>query len=81
MGPAEVAAILFGVFPYQFPGGQPSVLKYMDATIDQQVDDLADWTRETEASNRAATASAEFKVPSSRFKVSVRGPATLNLER
>ena len=28
----------------------------MDATIDQQVADLADWTREEEANNRAATA-------------------------
>src|SRR5207237_671737 len=51
-----IFAILFGVFPYQFPGGQPSVLKYMDATIDQQVADLADWTREEETNKRAATA-------------------------
>jgi NADH-quinone oxidoreductase subunit M len=34
-----VFAILFGVFPYQ------TVLRYMDATIDQQVSDLAVWTR------------------------------------
>jgi NADH-quinone oxidoreductase subunit M len=40
-----IFAVIFGVFPYQFPGGQPSALKYMDATIDQQVADLADWTR------------------------------------
>src|SRR4051812_34314899 len=46
-----VFAIVYGVFPYQFPGGSPSVLKYMDATIDQQVADLADWTREEEANN------------------------------
>jgi NADH-quinone oxidoreductase subunit M len=51
-----VFAILFGVFPYQLPGGQPSVLKYMDKTITQQTTDLADWTRETEAANRSATA-------------------------
>jgi NADH-quinone oxidoreductase subunit M len=51
-----VFAILFGVFPYQFPGGRPSVLKYMDATIDAQVQDLADWTREEEANSRAAAA-------------------------
>lgn len=51
-----VFAILFGVFPYQFPGGQPSILKYMDATIESQVNDLADWTREEDAANRAATA-------------------------
>jgi len=48
-----VFAILFGVFPYQFPGGRPSVLKYMDKTIEQQVSDLSDWTREEEASERA----------------------------
>jgi NADH-quinone oxidoreductase subunit M len=43
-------AIMFGVFPYQIPnpfGGPPapSVLKYMDVTIDQQVADLTAWTR------------------------------------
>jgi NADH-quinone oxidoreductase subunit M len=41
-----VFAILFGIFPYEIPGVGPSVLKYMDATIDQQVSDLAAWTRE-----------------------------------
>ena len=46
-------AILFGVFPWQFPGGQPSVLRYMDKSIEQQVQDLAEWTREEEASQRA----------------------------
>ncbi|HEY2414323.1 MAG TPA: NADH-quinone oxidoreductase subunit M [Pirellulaceae bacterium] len=51
-----VFAIVFGVFPYQFPGGQPSILKYMDATIDAQVHDLADWTREEDAANRSTTA-------------------------
>jgi NADH-quinone oxidoreductase subunit M len=50
-----VFAIVFGVFPYQFPGGRPSILKYMDATIDAQVHDLADWTREEDAANRGAT--------------------------
>jgi NADH-quinone oxidoreductase subunit M len=40
-----IFAVIFGIFPYQFPGGRPSALKYMDATIDQQVADLADWTR------------------------------------
>ncbi len=48
-----VFAILFGVFPWQFPGGAPSVLRYMDKTIEQQVSDLAEWTREEEASERA----------------------------
>jgi NADH-quinone oxidoreductase subunit M len=51
-----VFAVIFGVFPYQFPGGQPSILKYMDATIAAQVDDLADWTREEDAANRSAAA-------------------------
>jgi NADH-quinone oxidoreductase subunit M len=37
--PLFVLAIVFGVFPYQ------TVLKYMDATIDRQVQQLADWTR------------------------------------
>jgi NADH-quinone oxidoreductase subunit M len=41
-----VFAILFGIFPYEIPGGPPSVLKYMDATIDKQVADLTAWTRE-----------------------------------
>jgi len=52
-----VFAVVFGVFPYQFPGGRPSLLKYMDATIASQVSDLADWTREEDAANRSATAS------------------------
>ena len=34
--PLFVLAILFGVFPHQ------TVLRYMDATIDQQVMDLAE---------------------------------------
>lgn len=34
-----VLAIVFGVFPYQ------TVLHYMDATVSNQVQDLADWTR------------------------------------
>jgi NADH-quinone oxidoreductase subunit M len=54
-----VFAIVFGVFPYQFPGGRPSILKYMDATIDAQVHDLADWTREEDAANRPANALRE----------------------
>jgi len=54
-----VFAILYGIFPYQFPGGSPSVLKYMDATIDQQVADLATWTREEDQSDRNAAATAQ----------------------
>src|SRR5262245_30463108 len=54
-----VFAILYGIFPYQFPGGSPSILKYMDRTIDQQVADLADWTRDTEQrDNNAAVSNA-----------------------
>jgi NADH-quinone oxidoreductase subunit M len=34
-----VFAVLFGIFPYT------TVLRYMDATIDQQVATLTDWTR------------------------------------
>jgi NADH-quinone oxidoreductase subunit M len=48
-----VFAVIFGVFPYQLPGGSPSVLKYMDATITQQVNDLKEWTREYEPAERA----------------------------
>ena len=63
-----IFAILFGVFPYQFPGGKPSVLKYMDKTIEQQVTDLADWTREEDASER--TAAAQSVVPATTQPVS-----------
>jgi NADH-quinone oxidoreductase subunit M len=52
-----IFAVIFGIFPYQFPGGQPSVLKYMDATIDRQVADLADWTRVVKTPAEAAQAS------------------------
>src|SRR4029078_1347093 len=58
-----VFAILFGIFPYQLPGGQPSVLKYMDKTIEQQVGDLADWTREVDAENRNCSAHARRRLP------------------
>jgi NADH-quinone oxidoreductase subunit M len=50
-----VFAIIFGVFPYQLPGGQPSVLKYMDKTIEQQVNDLTEWTRENEPARETTT--------------------------
>jgi len=55
-----IFAVLFGVFPYQLPLPGPnnaSILKYMDKTIQQQTDDLADWTREQEKSRREAQAS------------------------
>jgi NADH-quinone oxidoreductase subunit M len=48
-----VFAVLFGVFPYQLPGGRASVLKYMDRTISQQVEDLAAWTQRHETSSVA----------------------------
>src|SRR5262245_52840989 len=65
-----VFAILLGVFPYQLPGGQPSVLKYMDRTIDQQVADLADWTREVDSENRNRTATALLPQPAGTQPVS-----------
>jgi NADH:ubiquinone oxidoreductase subunit 5 (subunit L)/multisubunit Na+/H+ antiporter MnhA subunit len=42
-----IFAVLFGIFPYQ------TVLKYMDATINRQVRDLAVWTQ-TEKERPAA---------------------------
>jgi NADH-quinone oxidoreductase subunit M len=65
-----VFAILFGVFPYQLPGGQPSILKYMDKTIDQQVADLADWTREVDAEKRNRSATALLGSPAATEPVS-----------
>src|SRR5262245_33592270 len=53
-----VFAVLFGVFPYQLPGGQPSVLKYMDKTINQQVSDLTEWTKKNRLPGQAAPRSA-----------------------
>jgi NADH-quinone oxidoreductase subunit M len=49
-----VFAVLFGVFPYQLPSGRASVLKYMDRTISQQVEDLAAWTQRHEAATLTA---------------------------
>jgi NADH-quinone oxidoreductase subunit M len=41
-----VFAILFGVFPHSLPFQMgPSILAYMEPTIERQVDELADWTR------------------------------------
>ena len=48
--PLFVMAILLGVFPYQIPGIEaPSVLQYMDKTVERQTQDLADWTRRVAA--------------------------------
>jgi NADH-quinone oxidoreductase subunit M len=41
--PLFVFAIIFGVLPYQ------TVLRYMDATVDRQVQQLADWTKRVPA--------------------------------
>jgi len=59
-----VFAIVFGIFPYQFPGGRPSILKYMDATIESQVEDLAEWTRETEAARTTDRPASAAQSPS-----------------
>jgi len=59
-----IFAIVFGVFPYQFPNGRPSVLRYMEETIDRQVADLADWTRETDAAGRNTAAIDSPPAPS-----------------
>jgi hypothetical protein len=40
-----VLALLFGIFPNTF------VLRYMDRTVEKQVDDLTDWTRTVEATS------------------------------
>ena len=40
IGVLFVLAILFGVFPHFF------LLRYMDGTIDRQVDELAAWTQD-----------------------------------
>ncbi len=54
-----VFAVLFGVFPHTLPGGQPSVLRYMDATVDKQVADLAAWTK----ANRVPPGAAQPPAP------------------
>jgi NADH-quinone oxidoreductase subunit M len=60
-----VFAIIFGVFPYQLPGGRPSILKYMDKTIEQQVQDLTDWTRENEPAIESARTQPVSDTPTS----------------
>jgi NADH-quinone oxidoreductase subunit M len=71
-----VFAILLGVFPHQLPGGAPSVLKYMDATIDQQVQDLADWTRTVKESAPAEPAQPAKTEVRPEFETSVSpGPS------
>ena len=53
-----VFAVIFGVFPDKLPGGQPSVLQYMNKTIDQQVADLTEWTKANRTPKAAAAAAA-----------------------
>ena len=61
-----VFAILFGVFPHSFPFQLgPSILAYMEPTIERQVDELADWTKyvkqpELAAAEEAAAEEAEI---------------------
>jgi NADH-quinone oxidoreductase subunit M len=45
--PLFVLAIVMGVFPQQ------TVLRYMDSTINKQVETLADWTKDLDARRRA----------------------------
>ncbi|WP_425614351.1 NuoM family protein [Anatilimnocola sp. NA78] len=65
-------AMLLGVLPHQ------TVLKYMDATIDRQVNDLARWTAEVKQPMLDAkkTERAEAKAKADAEKVSVRLPAS-----
>lgn len=72
-----IFAVIFGIFPYQFPGGQPSVLKYMDATIDQQVADLADWTKTVKDPAEAAQATQPAALEQPDAVISVPPPAEL----
>jgi hypothetical protein len=60
-----VFAVIFGIFPYELPGGQPSVLKYMDRTINQQVRDLTTWTEANRAPRPAPAAPAPATQPAS----------------
>jgi NADH-quinone oxidoreductase subunit M len=71
-----VFAVLFGIFPYQLPGGQPSVLRYMQATIDQQTADLAEWTRETRADEPTAVAGTAAGAPPQPVASDLRPPTS-----
>jgi NADH-quinone oxidoreductase subunit M len=55
-----VLALLFGIFPNTF------VLRYMDRTVEQQVDDLTNWTRTVEATpiDRSGAAADQDEVTS-----------------
>jgi NADH-quinone oxidoreductase subunit M len=63
-----VFAVIFGVFPDKLPavlGGGPSVLQYMNATIDKQVNDLVAWTKANRAPKPPAAATATQPVSTS----------------
>ena len=51
-GTLFVLAILFGVLPHQ------TVLRYMERSIEQQVNELADWAERYETAQRDAAAEA-----------------------
>jgi NADH-quinone oxidoreductase subunit M len=74
-----VFAILFGIFPYQFPGGTPSVLKYMDATIDRQVADLTAWTRTHHPPRKPAEASQPPPAVATGSLTATASPVALNI--
>ena len=74
-----VFAILFGIFPYQIPAlGIPSVLKYMDATIHQQVADLEVWTRENHPPAKAAAPAAAAPAAATTGMPPAADPIALN---
>ncbi len=60
--PLFVFAIVLGVFPHSIPFGSkpiPSVLAYMEGTVDRQVDELAQWAQRHEAAKAAQTPDTE----------------------
>jgi NADH:ubiquinone oxidoreductase subunit 4 (subunit M) len=54
-----IGCILFGIFPYQL------VLKYMDATIDRQVNQLTAWTKNVKEIDKPAPAITKSKAQAS----------------
>jgi NADH-quinone oxidoreductase subunit M len=65
-----VFAILFGVFPHSLPFQMgPSLLAYMEPTIERQTDELAQWTRFVKQPELAA---AESEVATGDVEVAVR---------
>jgi NADH-quinone oxidoreductase subunit M len=68
-----IFAVIFGVFPYQ------TVLRYMDATIDQQTANLAAWTA-TFADERVPEAAVSRAEPAAPAAQPVSAPAELPAE-